>query len=341
MGNSKHTRLDPRKFENDIGPNIYVPDKEVFELQKCLGTRPEDLRDPKDAEAYRKWLKKQSVVGSKKQRSVRTRFEIETLIRSNIGRHYVYVLLRPDGTPFYVGEGKGRRIFFHEQEALGSGMSYKLNIIRHIKVSRQELRYEIIAFFMSQKEALEREVAEIRRIGRHDMGNGPLTNLTAGGEGASDLSEETKRRHDANLHGPDAPGERGIANRFYQKLCSEVRSVPIRPTSTFVAQAVVPHRQRRKPTKRMVAALAASAIANRVLLEPGCVIPRKMTVEGVLLSIENGAAADILRAGMATLVPGRASGDEWFRLSKSACNLVVKLSNRDLLLDAGILMPTF
>ncbi len=261
------------------------------------------------------------------------------LLSSAKGRFYVYLLLRPDGTPFYVGKGKGMRVFFHESEALGDGHSHKLNTVRAITRAGKEVAYEIIAFYDDEEQCHQREIEEIQRIGRHDLKTGPLTNLTAGGEGTSGLSEETKRRIDAELHGPDAPGERGVANRFFLKLCKETRSVPVRPASEFSPKALKPHRRSRAPSKRMAAALAASAIANRVLLEPGCVIPRRLSVDGTVMYIENGASADILRASMATLVPGRSAGDEGFLLDNVAVQTLVSLSDHDLLLDAGVLMP--
>jgi uncharacterized protein len=275
-----------------------------------------------------------------KKAEIMTKIEIEAQLSSANGRFYVYRLLRPNGTPFYVGKGQNRRVFFHESESKGAGLSHKLNTIRHIISTGQALRYEIAEFYEREEECHAREVAEILRIGRHDLKTGPLTNLTSGGEGTSGLAEETKQRIDANLHGPDAPGERGIANRFFLKLCSETRSVPVRPASESTPIALVAHRQPKAPSKRMAAALAASAIANRVLLEPGCVIPRKMSVEDKVMVIENGAGASILEAGMATLLPGQLAGDEKFLLNERGIAQLVALSNVDLLLDAGILMPT-
>lgn len=266
--------------------------------------------------------------------------EAEGLLASANGRFYVYLLLRPDGTPFYVGKGKGRRLFFHESEALGDGRSHKLNTIRAITRAEKQLGYKIVAFYEGEAECHRREIEEIRRIGRHDLKTGPLTNLTEGGEGTSGLSEETRQRIDTELHGPDAPGERGIANRFFVELCEETRSVPVRPASMFSPRVLKPHRRSRAPSKRMAAALAASAIANRILLEPGCVIPRRLSVDGAIMYIENGACADILRAGMAVLVPGRQVGDEHFVLDEGAVQKLISLSDRDLLLDAGVLMPT-
>lgn len=258
-----------------------------------------------------------------------TREEIEIQLSSATGQFYVYHLLRPDGTPFYIGKGQDRRIFYHESETQGVRRTHKLNVIRMIISSGQKLGYEIVAFYEREEEALQRETEEILRIGRHDLKTGPLTNQTAGGEGTSG--------HDSS--NPDAYGERGIANRFFLKLCPTPRSIPVRPASEFTPIALLPHRHRLKPTKRMAAALAASAIANRVLLKPGCVIPRKMSVEDTVMLIENGAGASILESGMATLLPGQPAGDENFVLNERGVKQLIALSNADLLLDAGILMP--
>lgn len=268
------------------------------------------------------------------------RADTEKLLAEADGRFYVYVLHRPDGTPFYVGKGKGRRVFFHESEALGDGRSHKLNVIRAIHRAGGTVSYSILSFYESEPDCHAREVEEIERIGRHDLRTGPLTNLTAGGEGTSGLSEETKKRIDEELHGPAAPGERGIANRFYLELCKTVRSVPIRPLSAFTPKALKPHRSIRTPSSRMAATLAASAIANRVLLEPGCRIPRRLTVDGTDLCIENGAGADILKAGLASLLPAETPQDERFVVGKDA--LISLLGNCDnrILIDAGVLEPS-
>jgi len=260
---------------------------------------------------------------------VLSRHQVEDLLVAKGGRFYVYYLLRPDGTPFYVGKGLNRRVFSHEKESEGSGRSYKLNVIRQIISTGKRIGYRI-EFFKSEYDAFQREIEEIRRIGRHDLKTGPLANLTDGGEGTSGLE----------LSSPDAFGERGIANRFFLELCPTPRSIPVRPASEFTPIALLPHRRRLEPTKRMAAALAASAIANRVLLEPGCIIPRKMIVEDAVMLIENGAGASILESGLATLLPGHKPGDEKFVLSEEGVKKLVTLSDVDLLLDAGILMPS-
>jgi hypothetical protein len=89
----------------------------------------------------------------------------------------------------------------------------------------------------------------------------------------------------------------------------------------------------------MAAALAASAIANRVLIEPGCLIPRRLTIEGKEMAVENGVGAYILKAGLATLSLGVADGFEVFELDERAVETLLGLSDFSLLLDAGVVEP--
>jgi hypothetical protein len=124
-------------------------------------------------------------------------------IKANIGRYYAYVLSKPDGTPFYVGVGKaGRkpmeRIRLHESEARSKPRSrqnkHKLSIIRQILSSGENVGKTIDSWHDSVADAKGREVALISELGRRDLGSGPLTNLTAGGDGQFELSAESKAR---------------------------------------------------------------------------------------------------------------------------------------------------
>lgn len=264
---------------------------------------------------------------------------LELLSAEKERRFYVYQLSKPDGTPFYVGKGVGSRLFAHERDALGPGRSHKLNLMRQMQLLGLTIEYQILEFYDDEKDCHAREVAEILRIGRHDLKTGPLTNLTSGGEGTSGLSDETRARIDADLHGPDSPGDRGIANRFYLQLRSDVASVPVRPLLRTPPRVLVPLRQSRNPTPRMAAALAASAIANRVLLEPGCIIPRRMQIEERPMIIEYGASTNLLEAGLATLAAGQIGGYELFVLSELGFRAITEFIETDLLIDAGVLMP--
>lgn len=268
------------------------------------------------------------------------RAEVLSLLACNRGTHYVYLLFKPDGTPFYVGKGTGHRVFAHERDALAPGISHKLNTIRRIGKQGGRVHYAIARFFSCEKECHAFEMAEILRIGRHDLRAGPLTNLTAGGEGTVGLSDETKARIDADLHGSGAPGERGVANRFYLELCTTVESVPVRPLRAVgKPRPLVPLPVNRRPTPRMAAALAASAISNRVLLEPGCRLPRRMNIDGVEAIIEYGASTNLLNAGMAALDVGVVPGAEVFVLTEAGYRSIQAMVDPRLLVDAGVLMP--
>jgi len=264
------------------------------------------------------------------------------LLAANAGRFYVYLLLRPDKTPFYVGKGFGSRVFVHESEARDTTRkSHKLNTIRLIKRLGQDIGYSIIEFFDDESACLGAEVKAIRRIGRYDLGEGPLTNLTNGGEGTIGLSAETRARIDHELHSEDAPGDRGIANRFFKELCNSVRSVPIRPLGEIARPRplhAVPLADR-MPTMRQAAALAASAIANRVMIERGAAVPRRMVRLDAPMIIEFGACEDVLRSGMATLPAECLPAYETLVLTEKGCAAICRHLDLSMLVSAGVVMP--
>jgi hypothetical protein len=193
--------------------------------------------------------------------------------------HYVYILARADGIPFYVGKGCKNRAFQHEAEARTSErLTHKLNVIRSMWNKGEAVNYCIESFHEEEASALARERALIQLWGRHDLCRGPLTNQTDGGEGASNPSEKSREQRRQNLWGEDAPeADRRTANRFFQQLCS-VQSVPIKPLVKFKTERLWANRDKFAMSSRQAAALAASAIANRILLCEGAIIPRMLTL---------------------------------------------------------------
>jgi hypothetical protein len=111
-------------------------------------------------------------------------------IKTNPALFYVYVLARPDGQPFYVGCGRGRRIACHEREARTSKRYYKLSIIRKIWCMGGAVSYRVDSWHPDWETVAAREVELIATLGRVDLGTGPLANRTAGGDGACELSQE-------------------------------------------------------------------------------------------------------------------------------------------------------
>jgi hypothetical protein len=254
--------------------------------------------------------------------------------------HYVYVLCRPDGTPFYVGKGVDRRCLNHEAEARNTErLTHKLNVIRALKKRNEQVQYCIESAFDTEREAHCRERYLIGLFGRHDQRLGPLTNQTDGGEGSSNPSEESRERRRQSLWGEAEDEERRAANRWFQTIC-QVRSVPIKVLSgKFKPERLYANRTSFAPSSRQAAALAASAIANRVLIDPGAAIPRRLTVDGVTMAIENGVGRDILSSGMATLTDATI-GNEVLSLTAFGFAKTLEFVGRQTLEDSGVLLPT-
>jgi len=79
---------------------------------------------------------------------------------------YVYMWLREDQSPYYVGKGMTRR-------AWRSGSPI------------DQTRIVIVEHMLTEEEAFSKERQLIKEYGRKDLGTGILRNMTDGGEGAS------------------------------------------------------------------------------------------------------------------------------------------------------------
>lgn len=108
---------------------------------------------------------------------------------------YVYAWLRPCGTPFYIGKGKGKRA----EKAKAPGNTLFANIVRKIRASG--LEPSVVKWFdhLLEADAFHLERAYIKLYGRVDNGTGILANMTDGGEGASCPSSETLAKRSVAL----------------------------------------------------------------------------------------------------------------------------------------------
>jgi hypothetical protein len=90
--------------------------------------------------------------------------------------YYTYAYLREDKTPYYVGKGKGRRVYSTNRK----GLKPPKDKSRIIKLKQN----------LTEEEAFKHEIYMIAVFGRKDLGTGILHNRTDGGDGASNPSQE-------------------------------------------------------------------------------------------------------------------------------------------------------
>ena len=95
--------------------------------------------------------------------------------------YYTYAYLREDGTPYYIGKGKGDRWSQKERH--------------NVKVPPKN-RVIFLKKYINEKEAIKHEIYMIAILGRKDLKTGILRNKTDGGEGCSGYkhSEEAKEK---------------------------------------------------------------------------------------------------------------------------------------------------
>ena len=113
-------------------------------------------------------------------------FDLLTIQKLNF---YVYALINPnDKKPFYIGKGNGNRVFKHQSCAIKDELSnLKLDTIREIISSGNEVEHIIIRHGLTEKEAFEIEASIIDFgnkfgfefsnlvLGHHSNGKGLMT----------------------------------------------------------------------------------------------------------------------------------------------------------------------
>jgi len=113
--------------------------------------------------------------------------------------YYTYAYLREDGTPYYIGKGKGFRLY----------------VKKRIMPLPSKDRIIYLKRNLTEQEAIKHEIYMIAVYGRKDNGTGILRNLTDGGEGTSGrvVSEEQKEIQSLKMSGVNHP--------FYGKTASK------------------------------------------------------------------------------------------------------------------------
>lgn len=96
-------------------------------------------------------------------------------------RFYTYLHCRPDGTPFYVGKGRGRRAY-----SLVRRNPHHKNIVA--KYGKENI-VVLVFYCYSERQALKDEIQMIAQLRREGH---VLTNKTDGGDGVSNPTNEVR-----------------------------------------------------------------------------------------------------------------------------------------------------
>jgi hypothetical protein len=122
---------------------------------------------------------------------------------------YTYAYLREDGTPYYIGKGRGNRAYSKLGRSIGLPPRDRILLLK------TEL---------PEEEAFRHEIYMIAVFGRKDLGTGILYNFTDGGEGTSGriCLEETRRKIRERSHAEkDELGRSVNAVRNMEKVHAE------------------------------------------------------------------------------------------------------------------------
>jgi group I intron endonuclease len=120
-------------------------------------------------------------------------FYVYALLDTSNPGEYIYDDIKFDYEPFYIGKGSEKRVITTISE---NRNSFKKNKIESLKKNNLEIKFIKINEYLIEDDAFDFEVYLISKIGRRNLGMGPLTNLTDGGEGRKNVivSEETKQK---------------------------------------------------------------------------------------------------------------------------------------------------
>jgi hypothetical protein len=128
-----------------------------------------------------------------------------------MNNYYTYAYLRDDGTPYYIGKGKGKRI---------NNPHYRSNKTKvRVPLPPKERRLKLKQN-LSEEEAYKHEMYMISIFGRKDLGTGILLNMNDGGKGGSSGPRYSTRGEKNHRYGksPITKGKIWVTNGIENKM---------------------------------------------------------------------------------------------------------------------------
>lgn len=165
---------------------------------------------------------------------------------------YVYVIFRPNGTPCYVGKGRGRRWLKSKAHTNNKHLQ------RIMEKAGQDLPRVKVREHLTEKDAFATETSLILALGRIKDG-GCLANVVLGGGGVSGLNHtaDAKKRISDGLRGivrSDQTRQKMSAAQKGRTVSDKTRRL-LSIAGTGSARHVVPHTEETK-TKLRASTLA-------------------------------------------------------------------------------------
>jgi len=134
---------------------------------------------------------------------------------------YIFDNLQFDYEPFYVGRGKNSRYLVHLQR---SKLNYNSKKNLRIKSIIENNEYPIINLYLTgltYKDSLNIERDIISKIGRNKFNEGPLTNITTGGQGVSGI----KMSEESIIKMKNTCIKRGVYDKLSEKMKGELNTM--------------------------------------------------------------------------------------------------------------------
>jgi len=201
---------------------------------------------------------------------------------------YIYILFRETGVPFYVGKGTKKRWLRHWWDNPRDRNKHKIAIVRNMLAAGLDVPKILLHEGLTEATAFAYEKALIAAIGRADLGLGPLTNMSDGGEGSAGLSAESLERIGAAQRGkklsPEHAAKLKASNVGRKRTAEESAKITARNLGNKYSLG-------RKMSADTIAKLSAAKLGRK--FSPEARANMSAARRGVKLSNEHRAALSV------------------------------------------------